>query len=112
MKLFQLVDADRRNEITRAELLDFMNKHYLGARIEDVEDIIREYDGNLNKSLTFDEFCQLVLPSANPNLRQIATTRRFSPYHRASSPLPYEVISLMTRLLDKEMQLQRQRAES
>ena len=89
-----------------------MNKHYLGARGEDAEDIITEYDGNLSKSLDFDEFCQLILPSANPNLRQIANTRRFSPYFRASSPLPYEVISLMSRLLDKEMQLQRQRTES
>ena len=107
MKLFQLIDVDRRNSITRNELLDFMNKHYLGARVDDVENIIREYDGNQNMAFTFDEFCQLVLPSANPNLRHIASTRRFSPYHRASSPLPYEVLSLMTRLLDKEMQLQR-----
>ena len=105
MKLFTLIDTDRVNAITRSELLDFMNKNYLGARSEDAEDIIREYDGNLGKTLNFDEFCQLVLPSANPNLRHIASTRRFSPYHRASSPLPYEVLSLMTRLLDKEMQL-------
>ena len=105
MKLFQLIDTDRINAITRNELLDFMNKNYLGARTDDAEDIIKEYDGNLGKTLNFDEFCQLVLPSANPNLRHIASTRRFSPYHRASSPLPYEVLSLMTRLLDKEMQL-------
>ena len=111
MKLFQLVDSDRRNVITLTELLDFMNKHYLGARAEDAEDIIREYDGNLDRTLTFDEFCQLSLPSANPNLRHIANSRRFSPYYRTTSPVPYEVISLLTRLLDKEMQLQRQRKE-
>ena len=46
MKLFQEIDKDRLNVITRNELLDFMNKHYLGARADDVEDIIREYDGN------------------------------------------------------------------
>ena len=112
MKLFQLVDCDRRNEITLSELLDFMNKHYLGARYEDAESIVREYDGSMSRTLDFDEFCQLVLPSANPNLRHIASTRRFSPYFRAASPLPYEAVSLATRLLDKEMQLQRQRSES
>lgn len=46
MKLFQLIDVDRRNTITVSELLDFMNKHYLGARYDDAENIIKEYDGN------------------------------------------------------------------
>jgi hypothetical protein len=112
MKLFELVDRDRRNAVTVGELFDFMNKHYLGARYEDAENIVKEYDGTMNRQLDFEEFCQLVLPSANPNLRQIASTRRFSPYYRASSPLPYDALSLTARLLDKEMQLQRQRTES
>ena len=38
------------------ELLDFMNKHYLGARCDDAEAIIKEYDGTLDKTLDFDEF--------------------------------------------------------
>lgn len=54
----------------------------------------------------------MALPSTNPNLRHMATSRRFSPYYRASEPLPYEVIGLFTRLLEKEMQLQRARNES
>jgi len=57
--------------------------------------------------LDFDEFCQLTLPSANTSVRHIASSRRFSPYFQAARPLPYEVLSLVVRLLDKEVALQR-----
>ena len=73
--------------------------------MNDVEDIVREYDGTEDNMLDFEEFSQLVLPSTNPNLRHIASTRRNSPYFRATAPIPYEVLSLFSRLLDKEMQL-------
>lgn len=112
MKLFNHLDTNRNGQISRNEIYDFMSKQFLNPRIVDSEDIVREYDGTQNNMLDFDEFCQLVLPSTNPNLRHIASTRRFSPYFRESQPLPYEVLSLFTRLLDKEMQLQRQRSES
>lgn len=72
---------------------------------------MREYDGTQDGMLDFDEFSQLVLPSTNPNLRHIASSRRFSPYFRASAPVAYEVLSAFGRLLDKEMQLQRAKAE-
>ena len=52
-----MINVDRSNAISRGELLEFMNKHYLGARIDDAEDIIKEYDGTLNGCLDFDEFC-------------------------------------------------------
>ena len=54
----------------------------------------------------------MTLPSTNPNLRHIASSRRYSPYYRVTEPLPYEVLSLFTRLLEKEMQLQRSRTET
>ena len=112
MKLFQHIDVNNCGQISRMELYDFMNKQFLNPRISDAEDIVKEYDGSQNNMLDFDEFCQLVLPSTNPNSRHLASTRRFSPYFRASQPIPYEVLSLFTRLLDKEMQLQRTRNES
>lgn len=96
-------------QITINEIYDFMNKQFLNPRLCDAEDIVHEYDGTQNNMLDFDEFCQLVLPSTNPNLRHMASTRRFSPYFRATAPIPYEVLSLFSRLLDKEMQLQRAR---
>jgi len=107
MSLFQNVDRNGNGRITVNEIYDFMSKQFLNPRIADVEDIVREYDGSQDNMLDFEEFSQLVLPSTNPNLRHMAETRRFSPYFRASTPIPYEVLSLFSRLLDKEMQLQR-----
>ena len=111
MQLFQHLDVDGCGKIRTYRLYDFMQKQFLAARAEDAEDIVREYDGTQDGMLDFDEFSQLVLPSTNPNLRHIATSRRFSPYFRASNPVPYEVLSAFGRLLDKEMQLQRAKAE-
>ena len=79
MKLFQLIDEDRNNQLSAINLLDFMKKQYMNVSITDVEDMITEYDGTQNRQLDFDEFCQLVLPSANQSLRHIASSRRFSP---------------------------------
>jgi hypothetical protein len=38
--------------------------------------------------------------------------RRDSPYFRPHAPLPYEVVSLVVRLLDKELSFHRQRADA
>lgn len=105
MSLFQHLDVNNNGRISCTELYEFMSKQYLNPRISDADDIVREYDGTQNRMLDFDEFTQLVLPATNPNLRHMAESRRHSPYFRASAPLPYEVLSLFGRLLDKEMQL-------
>ena len=73
--------------------MKFMNKHFLSPNQEDAEEIIRVYDGTYNQRLDFDEFCQLVLPSTNPNLRNMAANRRFEPHFRASAPVKKEVIN-------------------
>lgn len=112
MRLFQHLDVNNNGEISRDEIYDYMSKQFLNPRVSDAEAIVKEYDGTMNQLLDFDEFQQLCLPSTNPNLRQMASTRRFSPYFRAQAPIPYEVLSLFTRLLDKEMALQRARTES
>ena len=128
MQLFQHLDVNNCGTICANELYDYMSKHYLAPRMSDAQDIIREYDGSqdsrlnfgysnlkrqyLRVSLNFDEFCQLALPSTSPHLRHSAETKRHSPYHQARAPIPYDVLSLFTRLLEKEMQLQRTRNES
>ena len=112
MRLFQHLDVNSNGSLSRDELFDFMNKQFLNPRQVDADAIITEYDGTMDSHLDYDEFCQLCLPSTNANLRQMASTRRFSPYFRTAAPIPYEVLSLFTRLLDKEMSLQRARAET
>lgn len=105
MRLFQHLDVNNNGAISCREIYDFMNKQFLSPRMTDADDIIREYDGTGNNMLDFDEFSQLVLPATNPNMRHMSSTRRFSPYFRPTNPVPYEVLSLFTRLMDKEMQL-------
>lgn len=112
MRLFQHLDINNNGQISRNEIYDFMSKQFLNPRSNDADDIVREYDGTQNQMIDFDEFSQLILPSTNPNLRHMASTRRYSPYFRATAPIPYEVLSLFGRLLDKEMQLQRTRKEA
>ena len=112
MRLFQHLDVNKNGELSREELYDYMSKQFLNPRFSDADAMIKEFDGTLNQLLDFDEFSQMCMPSTNPNLRQMASTRRFSPYFRAAAAIPYEVLSLFTRLLDKEMALQRARYET
>jgi hypothetical protein len=104
-KVFDLINVDRSGALDLAQLMEFLKKQYLNPEQENVEQLIFEYDGDQDKALNFEEFSQLVLPAANTGLRSIATGRRDSPYYRPHSPLPYEVISLLVRLLDKELGL-------
>lgn len=57
MKLFQHLDRSNDGKVNCSELYDFMSKNYLSPRMTDADDIIREYDGNGNRMLDFDEFC-------------------------------------------------------
>ena len=49
MKVFQLIDVDRNNQISSLNLLDFMRKQYMNVTVSDVDDIITEYDGTQNR---------------------------------------------------------------
>ena len=109
MKAFQLVDEQKKGALDSAAIVAYLQKHHVKAEDADGDDIVQEYDGDEDLALNFDEWCQLVLPAANANLRHIASTRRFNSYFRPDDPLPYEVVSLLTRLIEKETQLQRHR---
>ena len=110
-QLFADIDRSNNGAISCGELYDFMSKQYLSPRMSDCDDIIREYDGSGDGRLNYDEFCQLVLPSTNSALRQMASERRYSPYFRPSAPIPHVVLSQLAQILDKEMQLQRARTD-
>ena len=49
MKVFQLIDVDRNNQISSLNLLDFTRKQYMNVTVSDVDDIITEYDGTQNR---------------------------------------------------------------
>ena len=109
MKLFQELDRNRNGTLASNELYDFMNRQFLSPTYQDVDDIVYEYDGSQDRRINFDEFSHLVLPATDQNSRHLASTRRYSPYYRASDPCTYSVLSKFGSLLQSEKQLQRTR---
>jgi hypothetical protein len=111
-KAFNLIDSRSVGKIDAYDLVDFMRKNYISCDLSDAADIIREYDASNDANLQIAEFSQLVLPATNNGLRRAAEDRPRSLYYRANDPLPYSVVSLLVRLLEKELTLQRHRNDS
>ena len=109
MKLFDRLDVNNNDQVSSREFYDFMKKQFMSPQLEDVDRMIQEYDSTMNQLLDFEEFSQFVLPSTNPNMREIAVSRRYAPQFKTMVNIPYEVLSLFTRLIDIEMQLNRTR---
>ena len=107
-----MLNTDKSGTIDIAQFMEFLKKQYINPEPWAVEAMINEFDSEGRHSVDFDEFCQMILPAANSGLRDLAVKRRDSPYFRAHAPLPYEVISLVARLLDKELSFHRLRVES
>ena len=112
LKVFDMINSDKSGTLDLAQFMEFFKKQYINPDPQIVEAMIDEFDGEQRKCLGFEEFCQMVLPAANGGLRSLALGRRDSPYFRPHAPLPYEVISLVVRLLDKELSFHRQRSDA
>lgn len=107
-----MINIDRSGTLDVVQFMEFFRKQYVNAELNTVEAMINEFDGEQRHCLGFEEFCQMVLPAANSGLRSLALGRKDSPYFRPHAPLPYEVVSLVVRLLDKELSFHRQRADA
>lgn len=105
-----MIDTTDRGRIDQYDLIDFMRKHYLKCDLEDAIQIIKEYSND--GAFSYDEFCQLCLPATNNSLRAIAERRSESPYYRPNEQLSYAAESLIVRLLEKELSLQKHRNET
>jgi hypothetical protein len=75
----------------------------------EAEALIREFDSDEDSTLNSEEFQQLVLPSANQNLRRMAEMRVFSYSYKASDPLPEDLCKLIAGLLEKEIGFHKKR---
>lgn len=106
-KAFNLLDSRKIGYVDAHDITQFLKAHYVSAEFEDAQKIVTEYDANLDGTLTFAEFSQLVLPAANSGLRAIAEQRRYGAYFNAHIPLPYDCVNLIVRLFEKEIILQR-----
>lgn len=82
--------------------------------LTEAEALIKEYDGDLDRRLSFREFASLVLPATIASLRDIATKRSDNSLYSASykySPLSYSVKRQLAELIEKELRFGRSRTE-
>lgn len=69
--------------------------------------IIHQYDENSNGRLSYGEFCQLILPSTNDHLREVAKSREAEYRYIKSAFLPRPVENALANLFTKELEYQR-----
>lgn len=67
--------------IDAKDLVQFMKQKYVRSNELEAEMIIREYDADQDGSLTFEEFCQMILPATNECMRKLAMGRQHSSYN-------------------------------
>lgn len=111
-KAFELLDTSRCGHIDPVNIVEFLVRHYVQVDLNDAAEIIREFDASMDGTLEFLEFCQFLLPATNNSLRHVAEHRHASPHFRAHDPLPYNVVSAIVHLFEKEVTLQRHRNQA
>lgn len=112
LKAFNALDKRRIGRVDSFDVVQFLRDNFVAADLQDCKEIVSEYDADQDGSLSFAEFTQMCLPATNNSLRGVAEQRRYGAYFSASKPLPADCVSLLVRLLEKEMGLQRHRNEA
>lgn len=85
--------------ISTSDLIRFLTHMRIYCSSNDAWLIVKQYDSNDDSRITYDEFIQIALPATAPALREIALSRR--------GYLSYDVEYAFSKLLDREMQYQR-----
>lgn len=70
------------------------------ATLEDAKEIINEFDAIRDGNLSYDEFQNMFLPSADYNLRNIVYTP--DPRLKEGNFIPSSVLSMAARILEAE----------
>lgn len=103
-KAFQALDQDRDGYVTSYEIYRFMRDTLnISVPLREAEAVIREFDGNLDSKLSFNEFAQLSLPATSYSLRDIALKRpnaALMSYSYKYTPLHYSTLRDVGELLD------------
>lgn len=98
---FRQLDRLGLGSLSSSDLRAFLERNNIQITEEDSYMLIRQYDSNSDGRLSLNEFTQLVLPSTNPTLREIAQSRLTKPH------LEIETEYLLLRLLENEVETQR-----
>ena len=113
--LFERINTNKDSHITAEELLKFMNDHYVKKpTLEKCQALIAEFDSSQDGTLQYDEFLNVIMPAANQSLRDYCLYGRRVPsyYTEQSRPLPVSVSSMISRILERELNLQDKRTEA
>ena len=75
--------------------------------------IIREYDADQDGNLSFDEFCQMILPATNECMRKLALQRNHHSHYsyRIRGDGTFEVENSICLLLENELRFVKRREE-
>ena len=109
VKAFKTLDENEDGLIDAEDFVKFMKKQFIKLSEEDGELIVKEFDADLDGTMSFDEFCQFSLPSTNHNLRQLCQMRRNSYLYDETKPLTIELQGMLTRLIEEELRLIKRR---
>lgn len=111
--LFEAFDTTKDGKITDAEMLQFMVDNLVpNVTIDDVRDIIAEFDSTQDGTLNFDEFLNIFIPAADYNLRNVEYIQdpRLSPFNMGG--MPTSVAAMAARILDREKTFMARRREA
>lgn len=92
-KAFAAVDQDRDGQISAYDLFRFMREALSRPiALNEADALVKEFDGNLDGRLNYQEFTNLVLPATSWSLRDISLKRPNASLYDHSyryRPLPY-----------------------
>ena len=109
IKMFVKLDHDQDGLLSVSDLILYMRDRYIKLSPADAEMIIHEYDADLDGNLTFEEFCQLALPSTNQSLRDVALMRSKASHYASHRQLSFEAESILSDLIENELRLVKKR---
>ena len=101
---FQRIDREGKDYITPTDLNKFMLDNRVNAMEKECYYVLKFFDTTGLGRLSYTDFLQMVLPTDNPTLRELATQR---PNYEVGTKdrLNYEIEHALTRLLEKEIEL-------
>lgn len=73
---FKILDRLGLGSLSSSEIQEILNRHHFFCSDDEAYLVIRQFDSNLDGRLSPEEFHQIVLPSTNPGLRDLALARR------------------------------------
>lgn len=111
--LFERMDLSKDGNISAQEIQKFLDGNYVkDTTLEECQDIIAEFDSNMDGTMAYDEFLNCFLPAANISLRDYCIySKRVPSYYNEQPSLPVSVSSMAVRILEREKNMCRKRSE-